>query len=452
MYRSNYKSLFRCHTLVECIDFTLDNTVKKCDLFLYLLDTYDILLSYADGSMIVDESDDIPYLRLANKLEVFVFEHWTSLLDRIPGQLKGWTEGMFVYVCICLCRWLASRPGCTVIPSETRDWMRKHSMRSHASYDTASFTVTDILNALDIFEQRWYTFKELNQHVMIYLDALEYRAAWFISHTAPKVLFDIQTRRVPVGDDDTFQIHPALIFDFYSRFIGIRRSFAQYTMFDTQPPPSQMPESRWDEFISKENRHLSIRKFRDRVQDVTWENQRRISDEPRSSYEARGSRVSAYQSLAANRPLAILDKLNSLTSYGKPHLLHAHHMVVNGLHLQMIHAHFMSVYSVSFRDFFFCSEEKSWNHRTRLPHMVVPVIIERRRRYDVLHRGLIQLVPNGTIEEAFVMWLLIVRRDYKGILYGSMDFGRLCRVMFDPPAAAQTRELSDGMTAYQWKV
>jgi hypothetical protein len=127
-------------------------------------------------------------------------------------------------------------------------------------------------------------------------------------------------------------------------------------------------------------------------------------------------------------------------------------MVVDGLHLQMIHAHFMSVYSVSFRDFFFCSEEKTWQHRTKMPHMVVPVIIERRRRYDVLHRGLIQLVPNGTIKEAFVMWLLIVRRDYKGILYGSMDFGRLCRVMFDPPAAAQTRELSDGMTAYQWKV
>ena len=135
MYRSNYKSLFRCHTLVECVNYALEPTTQKADLFLYMLDTYDILLSHADGSMIMDENDDVPYLRLATKLEQYVFEAWDTLFDRIPGQLKGWCEGMFVYVCICMCRWLASKPGCTVIPSETRDWMRDNRLRSHASYD-----------------------------------------------------------------------------------------------------------------------------------------------------------------------------------------------------------------------------------------------------------------------------------------------------------------------------
>jgi len=33
-----------------------------------------------------------------------------------------------------------------------------------------------------------------------------------------------------------------------------------------------------------------------------------------------------------------------------------------------------------------------------------------------------------------------------------MDFGRLCRLVFDPPAAAQTRDLGSGVTAYQWAV
>ena len=60
MYQSNYKSLFRCHTLVECVNYTLDENVEKADLFLYLLDTYDILLSHADGSMVFDENDDVP--------------------------------------------------------------------------------------------------------------------------------------------------------------------------------------------------------------------------------------------------------------------------------------------------------------------------------------------------------------------------------------------------------
>ena len=357
MYRSNYRSLFRCHTLVECMNYSLEPNISKADLFLYLLDTYDILLSHADGSMIMDENDDTPYLRLANKLELYVFEAWDSLFDRIPGQLKGWCEGMFVYVCICLCRWLASKEGCTVIPSETRDWMKENAMRSHASYDTASFTVSDILNALDIFEQRWKHLTDLNHHILLYLDALEYRAAWMICHTAPKALFDIQTRRISINDEQ-FKIHPGMIYEYYVRFLSIRRSFAQYTMWDTIPPPTQMPETRWEDFKKKENRHLSIRKFRDCIQNMTWCNLRRLSDTPRSSYNARGSRVSDYQALAENRPLAILDKLNHLTGYGKVPELHAHPDIFQGLHLQMIHAHFMSTYSVSFKNFFLLFRRK----------------------------------------------------------------------------------------------
>ena len=80
--------------------------------------------------------------------------------------------------------------------------------------------------------------------------------------------------------------------------------------------------------------------------------------------------------------------------------------------------------------------------------MVVPIIIERRRRYDVMHRAILHLVPTGTFAEAFQLWLLMVRRDYRGILYGSMDFGRLCRALFDPREAAQQRELSDNMSAW----
>ena len=451
MYRSNYKSLFRCHTLTECVNFTLEPKIEKADLFLYLLDIYDILLSHADGTMVMDENDDIPYTRLATKLEKYAFEAWHTLFDRIPGQLKGWCQGMFVYVCISLCRWLASKPGCTVIPSETRDWMKENRLRTHASYDTASFSVSQLLNALDAFEQRWYDLKELNHHVMLYLDALEYRAAWCIAHTAPGSIFDIRTRRLKLNDDE-FQIHPGLLYEFYVRFVGIRRSFAQYVMWDTRPPISDMPETRWEEFVQKENRHLSIRKFRDRVQDATWAHILRLSENPRASYNARGSRVSSYQSLAENRPLAILDVLNNMTSYSKPHELHAHDMIRDPLHLQMIHAHFMSTYSVSFKDYFFCSAEKSWKHREKMPHMVVPIIIERRRRFDVMHKGLIHLTPNGSIAESFQLWLLMVRRDYHGILYGSMDFSRLCRLLFDPPEVAQQREMSHGMTAYKWDV
>lgn len=451
MYRSNYKSLFRCHTLVECVNYALEPSTEKADLFLYLLDTYDILLSHADGSMIMDENDDVPYMRLANKLELYTFEAWHSLFGRIPGQLKGWCEGMFVYVCISMCRWLASKPGCTVIPMDTRLWMRDHRMRSHTSFDTATWTVGEILNALDIIEYQWYGLKTLDHHVFVYLDALEHRAAWLIAHTAGLEWFDIRKHRVKVGQNE-YQIHPALLYELYVRFVAIRRSFAQYTMFDTRPPLTDMPETRWQDFLTKESRHLKIRKFRDRLADITWEHMLRLSDNPRASYKARGSRVTPYQSLAENRPLAVLDNLNRITSYGKVPEVMGHETICNGLFLNMVHAHFMSTYSVSFKDFFYCSSEKSWRHRSKLPHMVVPIVLERRRRFDVMHKGLVHLVPHGTFAEAFQLWLLMVRRDYRGILYGSMDFGRLCRMLFDPPDVAQTRELGAGMTAYQWDV
>ena len=451
MYRSNYKSLFRCHTLVECINYGLDAIDNKADLYLYLLDTYDILLSHGDGSMIIVEDDDVPFLSLSKKLEQYIFLHWTELFERIPGTLKGWCEGMFIYICVTMCRWLASKPGCTVIPSETREWMRRHRLRSHASYDTANWTVSDLLNALDILEMKWYEFETVEHHLMIYLDAMEYRASWFVVHTASADVFNIRKRRLKI-ETGQFQIHPALIYEFYVRFQGIRRSFAQVVMFDTVPKLDNMPECRWDEFVEKENRHLTIRKFRDRIADLTWENLTRLSDNPRVSYECRGSRVSAYQSVAANRPLALLDDLNRVCAYGKPPEVHANQFVTSGLHLQMVHAHFMSTYSVSFKNFFFCSSEKSWKHRRSLITSAVPIILERRRKFGVIHRGLVTLTPNGTFAEAFQLWLLFVRRDYRGILYGSMDFGRLCRAMFDPPEAAQQRELSQGSVAYKWEL
>jgi len=147
-----------------------------------------------------------------------------------------------------------------------------------------------------------------------------------------------------------------------------------------------------------------------------------------------------------------MDKLNNIIAYGKPPKLHTNSFVIEGLHLQMVHAYFMSTYSVSFRNFFYCSEEKSWTHRTKLSHMVVPIVIERRKRYDVMYKGLIHLVPTGTFAEAFQLWCLFLRKDYKGILYGSMDFGRLCRTMFDPPQTLQQRTVGVGMTSYKWDV
>jgi len=450
MYRSNYKSIFRCHTLEECLSYGLNKDTSKVDLFLYVLDTTDLLLNHADGSMLFDADDDVPYIRLANKFEQYIFLHWHGLFERIPGQLNGWCEGMLLYTCISTCRWLASKPGCTVMPSPMRIWMKENRLRTHASFDAAQWSVSELLYALDAVEHRWTEIRPVDEMLLQYLDILEYRAAWFVMHAAPQRLIDIKKYRLKI-DEDTYQIHPMLIYEFYARFCGARRAYCQFTMWECRPP-STLPETRWADFVAKENRHLTIRKFRDCVEQRVWENIIRLTDNVRSSYRVRGSRVSNYQSLAENRPLAHLESLSNIAAYGKPEKLHEHPLVRDALHLQMAHAHFMSTYNVSFLKFFYCDNEKSWTHRSQLAHIVVPVVIKRGQRYDVIHKGAVQLVTNGTFAEAFQLWLLLVRQDYRGILYGSMDFSRLCRAMFDPPEVAQTRELANGVAAYQWDV
>jgi len=219
MYRSNYKSIFRCHTLEECLSYGLNKDTTKVDLFLYVLDTTDILLNHADGSMIFDADDDIPYMRLANKLEQYIFLHWHALLERIPGQLNGWCEGMLLYTCISMCRWLASKPGCTVVPSAMRIWMKENRLRTHASFDAAQWSVSELLYALDALEHRWTEIRPVDEMLLQYLDILEYRAAWFVMHAAPQRLIDIKKYRLKI-DEDTYQIHPMLIYELRSFLWG----------------------------------------------------------------------------------------------------------------------------------------------------------------------------------------------------------------------------------------
>ena len=425
MYQSKYKSIFRCHTLNEAINYDL-KSISEVDLFLFLLDTYDILLE--DSNIFVDENNETNYLNLIVKLEKFCFLNFNKLLSSIPGQMRGFNLGMFIYLVISLCRTL-SKPS-TLLLRPTRSWMRINKIRSHRSYDTADFTITDILDALDILEMKWGMFDVLTDDLLQYINALETRACHLISNFQDGDALNIAKHRMKI-EDSMYQISPAHIFELYARFIAMKRSFAQYTMFDTVPAPQEMPNNRLDAFMDRENRHLTIRKFRDVVSDTVWENMVRLSDTYRASYHVRGTKVSAYQAIAENRPLQVLDHLAQFISYSQPNELHANLHVKEALHREIVHAYFMSTFSISFKNYFFCSEEKCWNHRDQLKTTTVPIILERRKRYDVLYRGVVHLNPTGEFADAFMYWLLLVRRDFQGILYGSMDFNNLVSFVLD---------------------
>lgn len=417
MYQCSYKSIYRCHTIGEVLAYDMAK-IREVDLFLYLLDIYDLLL---DDSCLTPEKET--YMALNNKLEKFCFLNFSKLLSDIPGQMKGFTIGMFLYLILSLSRMKANNS--TIIPENTRQWMRTNQVRSHQSYDTTDFAISDILDALDILELNWEKFPQLTSELLTYINALETRCCFFISCFCSENSLNIAKERKKV-EENRYQISPAHIFEIYIRFIVMKRSFAQYTMFETVPSPQTLPENRWDAFLKQENRHLSIRKFRDIVADDVWENMVRLSDRYRASYKVRGSKVSAYQSIAENRPLHVLDSLSHVLAYASPDELHNNKLVTEALHLNLIHAYFQSTFSISFKHYFFCSEQKCWEHLPKLKTITVPIILERRKRYDVLYRSVIHLTPDGTFHQAFVYWLLLVRQDFNGILYSSMDFNKLC--------------------------
>ena len=447
MYKSKYKSVFRIHTIQEALKYELTSDVNKTDLFLYLLDTYDVLLSHSEGMIpILDENN--MYLQLAQKLEMYSFVNHGRLQDRIPGQLKGWCEGMFVYICIAMCRWLASSQNTTVIQSQTRSWMCQERIRTHVSFNTTTWTIYDCLMALDTLEYRWSNIQHKNEQFLLYMDAIEARIALFITHMVPFEILNIDNYRMGNIKDNFFQVHPKAIYECYIRCTTLRRSYCQYHMFDVRPGYIEVPENRWNEFIKKEERHLGIRKFRDNIANRIWDLMLRVSETNRTSYNARGSRVSAYQSLAENRALGLLDSLNKKTAYAKPEEIRADKNMDNALYIQTVHAFFMSTFSISFIQYFLIFEEQTWKHRLKIPFLDVPVVIVRSKRYDILHKGIINLTKTGQFKEAFLLWVYTVRQDYRGILYRTMDFSRICKVLFDPPEVKQQRQSTS--TTYQW--
>ena len=50
MYPATYNAISRIHTLDEACEFPLNGKEKQVDIFLYILDTYDVLLDFYEKS------------------------------------------------------------------------------------------------------------------------------------------------------------------------------------------------------------------------------------------------------------------------------------------------------------------------------------------------------------------------------------------------------------------
>ena len=152
MFKAEYQTPLRCHTVEELLEFPLTPKTKDVDLFLFLIDAYDIVYARLEPPF----TNTTPFEQLTLKLRTFLMYNYDKLKDSIPGRLKFWTQGMFVYVVSCAAAQVAMR-GATgrVLAPETREWVTSQRLRMHESWNTSNYTYSDVLRAYECIHARW---------------------------------------------------------------------------------------------------------------------------------------------------------------------------------------------------------------------------------------------------------------------------------------------------------
>ena len=146
MYPAKYASIDRVHTVEEALLYPTEKA-KGADLFLFVLDTYDCLLSCVGGEIPCSpESCE----KLRTKLYETLITRYDEIRDRIPGRLKGWTEATFLFVTAALAGTMGTSS--SLVPPKVREWMKEQRLRVNDSYDVMEWTYTDLVSALEALE------------------------------------------------------------------------------------------------------------------------------------------------------------------------------------------------------------------------------------------------------------------------------------------------------------
>lgn len=442
MFKAEYQTPLRCHTVEELLEFPLTNKTSDVDLFLYLLDAYDIVYARLQPPYPAVE----PYQQLVLKLRTFLLYHYDKLKDAIPGRLKFWTQGMFVYIVSCAAAQVALRGSSGALMSEeTQLWVTASRVRAHQSWHTSNYTYCDLVQVYEALHARWNDI-EWGGQMIPYLDALSHRASWLITCVLPNTISDMKNMRLNRQAEQS-PLHPHGIYQLMSYDMQLNRSEFVRTAWPVAEHFDPLPENYWNVFYDKETRHLEVRKFRDKMGDMLNERMLRPCERDMTGYRNRTLEVPAYAALAEHRPLFLLDTLAKLTQYGTQQKLEEDPRVVDVMHLNQMMMHFQGMYNLPWMKYFVCFENKLWKHMKNLVTATVPFIIERSGRYDVMWKNQIYTFQNRRVKDAVVGWAYLLRRDCNSVAYGGINLEPFCTLMLDPPVV---KEKSSAACAYQW--
>jgi hypothetical protein len=87
--------MYRIQTVDEALEFELQT--DETDMYLYLIDMYDVLLNAALGG---EEIPEDKLIHQRKKVHTYLMKHFHRLYTPIPGRLYGWSHNMLLYVLI----------------------------------------------------------------------------------------------------------------------------------------------------------------------------------------------------------------------------------------------------------------------------------------------------------------------------------------------------------------
>lgn len=450
-YPAQFNTAGRVRSVKEAVEYSFNGKESTVELFLYMLDTYDVLLDIASGGSSFPTGRETWNNVLLNKLYIkmrkILVNRWDALNEFIPGRLKGWTQGLFWYIEMMLIRYIMiTSPNMLILNNKLKDWLNVNYIKANDSYNLNTWSFMDIVRALEILEAHM---NELpwSEEIFEYLDVIEYRCAELCTLNYSFSVLDRAEHRIEISKS-VYQLHPTGIQELMARCTLIRRSAELWFAWDTVPAPD-IQQHYFDDFIEKEKRQLTQRKFRDELNNRILENMLRPSERIIQSYRLRGADVSDYGALAVNRPLYMLDALGKECSYGKFETLMEDFRIPDAMYMGMVHMHVSSIYNLQFIEYFYLSEKKIHKHKHKVHLVLAPFIIQRSNRYDCMWKGNVVPSRDGSFYWAFLTWITLIRTKCRGVVYGGVNLVPLTRLILDKPKVIAARKAA-GTLDYNW--
>jgi len=449
-YPAQFNTAGRVHTVKEAVEFPFSGKENNCELFLYMLDVYDVLLDIASSSQFPTGRETwTPALlqKLYIKMRKILVNQYDKMFVFIPGRLKGWTNGLFWYVEMMLIKYLGiTSPNMLKINDEITQWIKDNHLQATDSFNLNSWSFMDTCRALEIIEASMDVL-EWNETLFKYLDYIEMRAAQLVTLNSNFSVLDRAQYRIQVSKT-VYQLHPSGIHELMSRTTLIRRKAELWFLWDAVKP-LEIHEHYMDDYIEKEQRQMTQRKFRDELANRINENMLRPAERDVQSYRLKGADVSDYAAMASNRPLAMLDAIAKQCSYGTFAALMEDQRVPDAMYVGMVQMHLASVYNMSFTQYFLLTEKNIHKHKHKLHLVLAPFVIQRSNRYDAMWKGHVVPSKDGSFYWAFLQWVMLLRKKCKGIVYGGVNLIPLCQLILDKPKVIAARK-AGGTRDYSW--